>query len=192
MKERHIYDYAYDLEDLKEDHMKLYGSFGLRDFSRNMIVVADTSPLNYLIQIDCDHLLAKLYERIIFVPASVMQELGHAAAPVLVRAWLTNVPAWIEVCQSVAAPDLELADLDPGEQEAIQLAEEQNADLLLIDERKGRRRARERGLKTTGTLGVLLGALVSFNWLIPPRRIGDCRSRLLFALLLNWKNNSLR
>jgi uncharacterized protein len=42
--------------------------------------------------------------------------------------------------------------------EAIQLAEEQHADLLLIDERKGRRRARQRGLKTTGTLGVLLSA----------------------------------
>ena len=55
-------------------------------------------------------------------------------------------------------PDAELADLDLGEREAIQLAEEQHADLLLIDERKGRQRARQRGLKTTGTLGVLLSA----------------------------------
>jgi len=45
-----------------------------------MIVVADTAPLNYLIQIDCDGLLPKLYGRIV-VPTSVMQELGHAAAP---------------------------------------------------------------------------------------------------------------
>jgi predicted nucleic acid-binding protein len=122
-----------------------------------MIVVADTAPLNYLIQIDCDGLLPKLYGRIV-VPASVMQELGHAAAPAPVHRWLAHIPAWIDVRVTAAAPDAELADLDLGEREAIQLAEEQHADLLLIDERKGRQRARQRGLKTTGTLGVLLSA----------------------------------
>jgi predicted nucleic acid-binding protein len=122
-----------------------------------MIVVADTAPLNYLIQIGCDGLLPKVYGRIV-VPASVMQELGHAAAPAPVRRWLAQVPVWMDVRLAVAVPDAELADLDLGEREAIQLAEEQHADLLLIDERKGRRRARQRGLKTTGTLGVLLTA----------------------------------
>jgi predicted nucleic acid-binding protein len=122
-----------------------------------MIVVADTAPLNYLIQIDCDDLLPKLYERIV-VPAGVMQELADAAAPASVRRWLAHVPIWIDVRLSAAPPDPQLADLDLGERQAIQLAEEQHADLLLIDERKGRRRARQRGLKTTGTLGVLLSA----------------------------------
>ena len=122
-----------------------------------MIVVADTAPLNYLIQIDCDALLFHLYERII-VPAGVMQELRHPAAPMSVRAWLSCIPAWIDVLQPDATPDAELADLDLGEREAIQLAEEQQADLLLIDERKGRRKAKLRGHRTTGTLGVLLSA----------------------------------
>jgi predicted nucleic acid-binding protein len=122
-----------------------------------MIVVADTAPLNYLIQIDCDRLLPQLYERIV-VPAGVMLELGHTAAPASVRAWLSGVPAWIDVCLPAAGPDAELADLDLGEREAIQLAEEQHADLLLIDERRGRRKAKLRGLRTTGTLGVLLSA----------------------------------
>ena len=90
-----------------------------------MIVVADTAPLNYLIQIDCDGLLPKLYGRIV-VPASVMKELGHAAAPVPVRRWLAQVPIWIDVHLAAAAPKAELADLDLGEREAIQLAEEQH------------------------------------------------------------------
>jgi predicted nucleic acid-binding protein len=122
-----------------------------------MIVIADTSPLNYLIQIDCDSLLPQLYRRIV-VPSGVMQELGHPGARASVRIWLTKVPAWIEVSLIRAIPDTELAFLGLGEQEAIQLAEEQHADLLLIDERKGRQEARRRGLRTTGTLGVLLSA----------------------------------
>ena len=48
--------------------------------------------------------------------------------------------------------------LGRGEREAIQLAEEQRATLLLIDERKGQSEASRRGLATTGTLGVLLDA----------------------------------
>lgn len=46
--------------------------------------------------------------------------------------------------------------LDRGEREAIQLAEEQHANLLLIDERLGRSEAKRRGIPTTGTLGILL------------------------------------
>jgi predicted nucleic acid-binding protein len=56
------------------------------------------------------------------------------------------------------SPDAELAFLGLGEQEAIQLAEEQHADLLLMDERRGRLEAKRCGLRTTGTLGVLLSA----------------------------------
>ena len=57
-----------------------------------MIVVADTSPLNYLIQIECDDLLPRLYKRVV-VPLGVIQELEHASAPVTVRAWLTRLPS---------------------------------------------------------------------------------------------------
>jgi predicted nucleic acid-binding protein len=122
-----------------------------------MIVVADTSPLNYLIQIACDSLLPQLYERTV-VPSGVMQELGHAGAPAVVRAWLIRVPDWIEVSVPTAPPDAELAFLGLGEREAIQLAQEKQADLLLMDERKGRLEATRRGLRIIGTLGVLLNA----------------------------------
>ena len=122
-----------------------------------MIVVADTSPLNYLIQIACDSLLPQLYGRIV-IPSGVMRELVHPSAPEVVRVWLTIIPAWIEVSLISSMPDAELAFLGLGEREAIQLAEEQHADLLLMDERKGRQEAKLRGLRTTGTLGVLLSA----------------------------------
>jgi len=122
-----------------------------------MIVVADTSPLNYLIQIECDRLLPQLYGRIV-APSAVMQELGDPRAPAVVSLWLTHVPQWLEIRLSSCPPDSELAHLGQGEREAIQLSEELSADLLLIDERDGRQEAKRRGLRTTGTLGVLLSA----------------------------------
>jgi predicted nucleic acid-binding protein len=122
-----------------------------------MIVVADTSPLNYLIQIDSDPLLPRLYGSIV-IPPAVMSELSDVRAPLAVRQWLIDVPLWLEVKILLAAPEPALAYLGPGEREAIQLCEELKGNLLLIDERDGRLEARQRGLLTTGTLGVLLAA----------------------------------
>jgi len=48
--------------------------------------------------------------------------------------------------------------LDPGEAEAIALALELSADLILLDERDGRSAAERAGLRVTGVLGVLLRA----------------------------------
>ena len=50
-----------------------------------IVVVADTSPLNYLIQINCDHVLPALYERV-FVPTAVVEELDHPKSVAAVRA----------------------------------------------------------------------------------------------------------
>ncbi|MHB8890235.1 MAG: DUF3368 domain-containing protein [Acidobacteriaceae bacterium] len=122
-----------------------------------MIVIADTSPLNYLIQIDCDSLLPRLYTHV-QVPVAVMEELNHPHAPESVQHWLKQVPSWLEIQSIHSTLDASLAFLDYGEREAIQLAQEQHADLLLIDEHQGRIEARRRGIATTGTLGVLLAA----------------------------------
>ncbi len=122
-----------------------------------ILVVADTSPLNYLVQIYCQELLPALYERIM-VPGAVIEELTHSKTPSVVREWLRSGPQWLEVRKIRGPQSPALSGLDAGEAEAIQLAEEEHADLVLIDERKGVRIAQRQGLEVTGTLGVLLQA----------------------------------
>jgi predicted nucleic acid-binding protein len=94
----------------------------------------------------------------IIVPSAVLTELAHPDTPTAISSWLLHLPVWIEVLRTASQPDPSLALLDPGEREAIQLAQEHHAALLLIDERRGRQEAHRRGLATTGTLGVLLAA----------------------------------
>jgi uncharacterized protein len=120
-----------------------------------VIVVADTSPPNYLIQIDCAELLNQLYHEI-YVPIAVWEELCHPGAPAAVRQWVVQQPPWIALRATHSSSDLELSILDRGESEAIQVALELNAGTLLMDERRGWLEANRRGLTVTGTLGVLL------------------------------------
>ena len=122
-----------------------------------MIVVADTSPLNYLILIDRISILETLYTRIL-VPHAVHDELLRSKAPAAVRAWAINPPVWVELLSPSTTPTVLLAKLDLGEAEAIALAEQLRADWLLIDEADGRDEATRRGLRTIGTLGILRDA----------------------------------
>jgi predicted nucleic acid-binding protein len=122
-----------------------------------IVVVADTSPLNYLIQISCDRILPALYERV-HVPGAVVEELRHPATVAAVRTWLARMPSWLVVEHVEEPADPALSRLDEGERQAIQLAQRASADLVLMDERLGVRIARARGLAVTGTLGVLLQA----------------------------------
>src|SRR5215510_5576089 len=63
-----------------------------------MLVVADTSPLHYLVLIQHDAILPALYERVALPPA-VLVDLQHSRTPQLVRAWAAHRPAWLEVRQ---------------------------------------------------------------------------------------------
>ena len=118
-----------------------------------MIVVADTTPLRYLVVIERDHLLPALYGRV-FIPPAVAEELNNKSTPEMVRAWLASRPNWLEIRQPKHAIPPEV-DLDQGEQEAIALAEEVAADLLLVDEWDARLEAERRHLRVVGTLRVL-------------------------------------
>ncbi len=121
-----------------------------------MIVVADTSPINYLVQIKLDHLLHRLFGTVI-IPLAVHDELTSAQAPTTVSAWARDHPNWIHVVSPQKR--LLLSDtLHEGELEGIALAQELHADLLLIDELAGRLVAVELGIAISGTLGVLRDA----------------------------------
>lgn len=120
-----------------------------------MIVVSDTSPLNYLVLMNHEELLPSLFGRVL-APPGVVEELKHPDGPGLVRAWAASPPSWLEVRlpQTIDSS----IKLGLGEVQAISLAQELSADIVLIDERKATREAQRRGLTVTGTLGVRLTA----------------------------------
>jgi predicted nucleic acid-binding protein len=118
------------------------------------LVVADTSPLRYLVQIDEIDLLPKLFENI-FIPTIVCHELSHRSAPEAVRNWIGSRPGWLEITEVRVGDDPSLIMLDEGERAAIALGLSLSADLLLIDDRKGASVARNKGFEVAGTLGIL-------------------------------------
>lgn len=130
-----------------------------------MIVVSDTSPLCYLLLIDLVDLLPQLYGQVI-IPESVCNELLNSDAPEAVKSWMAQPPIWLDVQTVTGEIDRTLNDLDLGEREAIALAEQLNADLLLLDDRAARQLAIERNIPIIGVLGILGAAakrgLISF------------------------------
>lgn len=123
-----------------------------------MIVVANAGPLIALAQIGQFDILRSLYNRL-YIPPAVNEEIvasGHG------RAGSEDVQnaTWIDVIeiQDTTAVQLLRERLDHGESQAIVLALELAADLMLIDEARGRRVAESRGLHKTGTVGTLIVA----------------------------------
>jgi uncharacterized protein len=125
-----------------------------------VIVISDTSAITNLAAIQQLHLLSQLYERVI-IPEAVYRELADINPPVPGTLEVQSV-SWLEVRQvnsriTVKRLQSEVR-LDLGESEAIALALELSAELLLIDERRGRAEADRLGLRITGLLGILVEA----------------------------------
>ena len=102
-----------------------------------MIVVADSSPLRYLILIEHTHVLPALYGHVI-VPPAVIAELTRERTPNLVRKWVMERPDWLHVQVPTQGIAPGRTDLGEGEREAIRLAVEMSADALLVDDRDAR------------------------------------------------------
>ncbi len=123
-----------------------------------MIVVADASPLIALARIGRLELLRKAFGTLL-LPEAVWREVVEAA---LDKAGAGEVfqANWIERRPVADAGLVALLrhDLGAGEAEAIVLAREVGADLVLMDERMGRAAAKRLGLRVTGLVGVLIEA----------------------------------
>ncbi len=121
------------------------------------IVICNATPIISLALIEQLDLLRILYTEVL-IPPAVRAELlaGGAGRPGYVDLHRAN---WIRTTPLVdpRRADL-LSDLDRGEAEVLALAQELNADLVIVDERLGRRHAKRLGLILTGTVGVLLKA----------------------------------
>lgn len=126
-----------------------------------MIIVSDTSPITNLAAIGHLDLLQKLYTEII-IPIAVYNEMVKVDKIVPGAVEIQTLP-WIQKqavidSQRVIWIQETQESIDLGEAEAIVLALELKADLLLMDERRGRIVATSYGLQITGLLGVLLQA----------------------------------
>jgi len=119
-----------------------------------MIVVSDTSPLCYLLLIEGIEVLPQLFERVI-IPQKVRDELLAPDAPKVVREWISQPPDWLEVQTVTGQFDPALNQLDMGEQEAITLALQLKADLILLDDLAARRIATGLQQDIIGLLGIL-------------------------------------
>jgi len=124
---------------------------------RTRTVVVNTTPIIALALIGQLDLLRHLYGEVVIPPAVQAEVLAGGPGSIGVTElqeanWIRMVPM-----QDPRRADL-LSDLDRGEAEVIALAQELNAELVIIDERLARRHAKRLGLTLTGTLGVLLKA----------------------------------
>lgn len=125
-----------------------------------MIVISDTTPLISLMKIESLDILEKMYKEII-IPKAVYDELiinmDYQSEIDIIQKCTFLQTKIVKENLSVSLLQKQLK-LDIGESEAIFLANSIDADLIIIDERKARRIAKDIGLNVTGTLGILVEA----------------------------------
>ena len=143
-----------------------------------MIVVSDTTPLISLLKTGRLDTLEKLFGEV-RIPDAVFEELTSNPRYSDEAAAIRSYP-YIDI---ISVNDTDAVDqvsredgLDLGESEAIVLTQEISADLLLMDEARGRAVARSLGLRITGTVGILL--LSYERGILNKGEIMDCVERL--------------
>jgi uncharacterized protein len=123
-----------------------------------MRAVSNTSPISNLAIIGWLDLLQQRYGTVL-IPPAVARELSavsHPGAKARIADALTTGCLLVQAPSGL--PPKMSVPLDPGETEAIALALEERADVLLMDEKRRREAARKLGLTVAGALGELLYA----------------------------------
>ena len=119
-------------------------------------VVSNTTPIISLLKIGKLEILKDLYDEI-YIPQEVFNEIEAGKHKKYYLNLLTF--EWIKIEQIQDRKSIAyFLDLDKGEAEAIVLATESEADLILLDESLVRFRAKHAGLRVTGTIGILVKA----------------------------------
>ena len=119
-------------------------------------VISNTTPLIGLSGLNCLPLLRDLYTEV-WIPREVEKE--FLALDETVYQEVLNSAPWIKVVDLTNPQSAEIYQgIDDGEAEVFALAVEHDARLVLLDENKGRKKAKEIGLTVKGTVGVLLEA----------------------------------
>jgi predicted nucleic acid-binding protein len=121
------------------------------------IVISNASPLIGLSSINCLHILKELWNEIIIPEAVYNEVVVDASGKPNVDRILDACNKWLKitVVKNKQEVDVLKAILDEGESEVIALAQELNADLVLIDNREPRIFARAVNLKIIGTIGII-------------------------------------
>lgn len=125
-----------------------------------MLIVSDTTPIISLMKVEQLYLLEKMFGYIV-IPKAVYDELtvNEKFAKEILKIKEAEFIKVGEVKNDSSVNILRnVTGLDAGESEAIVMAGEKEADLLLMDEHKGRQVAKKLGIKITGTIGILLQA----------------------------------
>lgn len=122
-----------------------------------MIIISDTTPLRYLIEIEEAPILESLYGKII-IPQHVFAELQGQHTPPKVVQWIQQAPAWIEVRQADISLFTPQRHIQQGEHEAIALALELHADALLADDGDAIKEAQRLNLPTIRLFTILESA----------------------------------
>jgi len=119
-------------------------------------VVSNSTPLIALSKINKLHIIEEFFGSII-IPEAVFNEVGKDKKERAGKHEVLN-SKWIKIkkVSNHLVVEFLLKNLDHGEAEAITLAKEINADLVLIDDKDGRKEAKSVGIPVTGTVGLLL------------------------------------